>query len=84
MYFVAHVSCCLTIMRMKGIAMRTLAMPNEDTLAETRKARLTPARLARDMVSAKHRKATKAGLNPGRVVDACKQEDRKIKRVSTQ
>lgn len=56
-------------------------MPNEDTLAETRKARLTPARLARHMVSAKHRKATKAGLNPGKVVDACKQEDRKTKRV---
>lgn len=70
-------------MTMKGMAIRMLAMPNEDTLAETRKARLTPARLTRDMVSAKQRKASKAGLNPGRVVAACKEEDRKIKQVRT-
>lgn len=55
----------LTIMKTKGRAMRMLAMANEDTLAETRKARLTPARLTRDMVRAKHRKASKAGFNPG-------------------
>lgn len=56
-------------------------MANEDTLAEARKARLTPARLTRDRVRVKHRKASKAGFNPERVVDACKQEDRKIKQV---
>lgn len=61
-------------MKTKGRAMRMLAMANEDTLAETRKARLTPARLTRDMVRAKHRKASKAGFNPERVVD--QQEDR--------
>lgn len=49
--------------------MRMLAMANEDTLAETRKARLTPARLTRDMVRAKHRKASKAGFSPKGVVD---------------
>lgn len=64
-----YVSLCLTIMKTKGRAMRILAMANEDTLAETRKARLTPARLTRDIVSAKHRKATKAGFNPRGVVD---------------
>lgn len=41
-------------------------MANEDTLADTRKARLTPARLTRDMVRAKHRNASKVGFNPGR------------------
>lgn len=41
-------------------------MANEDTLADTRKARLTPARLTRDMVRAKHRKASKVPFNPGR------------------
>lgn len=56
--------CCLTIIKTKGRAMRMLAMANEDTLAETRKARLTPARLTRDMVRAKHRKASKAGFSP--------------------
>lgn len=44
-------------------------MANEDTLAEARKARLTPARLTRDRVRVKHRKASKAGFNPERVVD---------------
>lgn len=58
------VSCCRTIMKTKGNAMRMLAIANEDTLAETRKARLTPARLTRDMVRQKHRKATNAGFNP--------------------
>lgn len=46
--------------------MRMLAMANEDTLADTRKARLTPARLTKDMVRAKHRNASKPGFNPGR------------------
>lgn len=46
--------------------MRMLAMANEDTLADTRKARLTPARLTRDMMRAKHRNASKVGFNPGR------------------
>lgn len=64
-------------MMTKGMAIRMLAMANEDTLAETRKARLTAARLTKDMVKEKHRKATKAGFNPERVVDTCKQEDRK-------
>lgn len=54
-------------MKTKGRAMRMLAMANEDTLAETRKARPTPARLTRPMVRAKHRKASKAGFNPERV-----------------
>lgn len=41
-------------------------MANEDTLADTRKARLTPARLTRDMVRAKHMNASTVGFNPGR------------------
>lgn len=53
-------------MKTKGRAMRTLAMANVDTLADTRKARLTPARLTRDMVRAKHRNASKVGFKPGR------------------
>lgn len=64
-------------MKTKGTAMRMLAMANEDTLAETRKARLTAARLTKDMVRAKHRKAKKAGFNPERAADTCRQEDRK-------
>lgn len=55
--------------------MRMLAMAKEDTLAETRKARLTPARLTRHMVSVKHKKATKAGFRPGGEVDRCKREE---------
>ncbi len=43
-------------MKTKGKAMRTLAMANVLTLALTRKAKLTPARLTMDMVNAKHRK----------------------------
>lgn len=66
---VLRVSRRLTIMKTKGRAMRMLAMANEDTLAETRKARPTPARLTRDMVRAKHRNAVKAGFNPERVAD---------------
>lgn len=54
----------LTIMKIKGRAMRTLAMENELTLALTRKARLTPARLTKDMVNAKQRNAINAGFNP--------------------
>lgn len=54
----------LTIMKTKGRAMRILAMANEETLAETRKARPTPARLTRHMVRAKHTKDSKAGFNP--------------------
>lgn len=46
--------------------MRMLAMANEEALADTRKARLTPARLTRLMVRAKHRNASKVGFNPGR------------------
>lgn len=65
-----------TIIKTKGRAMRMLAMANEDTLAETRKARPTPARLTRDMVREKHMKASKAGFSPKKVVDTCKQEDR--------
>lgn len=61
-------------MKTKGRAMRMLAIANVDTLAETRKARPTPARLTRDMVRAKQRKAVKAGFNPEDMVDACKQE----------
>lgn len=53
-------------MKMKGRAMRTLAMANVDTLADTRKARLTPARLTRDMVRAKSRNASAVGFNPAR------------------
>lgn len=49
-------------------------MANEDTLAEMRKARLTPARLTRDMVREKHRKATNAGFNPEGVVERGGQE----------
>lgn len=66
---VNSVSASLTIMKTKGRAMRMLAMANVDTLAETRKARPTPARLTRDMVRAKHRNATKAGFSPERVAD---------------
>ena len=61
-------------MKTKGKAIRMLAMANEDTLAETRKARLTPDRLTRDMVREKHRKASKAGFNPERAVDTWKQK----------
>lgn len=53
-----------TIMKTKGRAMRMLAIANVDTLAETRKARPTPARLTRDMISAKQMKFSKAGFNP--------------------
>lgn len=52
-------------MKTKGRAMRMLAIANVDTLAETRKARPTPARLTRVIVRAKQRKAVKAGFNPG-------------------
>lgn len=65
-------------MKTNGRAMRMLAMANVDTLAETRKASPTPARLTRDMVRAKQRKDTKPGFKPERVVDTCKQIDRKI------
>lgn len=41
-------------------------MANVDTLADTRKARLTPARLTRDMVRAKSRNASAVGFNPVR------------------
>lgn len=61
-------------MMTNGRAMRMLAMANEDTLAETRKARLTAPRLTRDMVRAKHRKATKAGFSPERVAGTCQLE----------
>lgn len=54
----------LTIMKTNGRAIRILAIANVDTLAETRKARPTPAKLTRDMVRAKQRKATKSGFNP--------------------
>lgn len=54
----------LTIMKTKGRAMRMLAMAKELALALTRKARLTAARLTRDMVREKHRKAVKAGFSP--------------------
>lgn len=40
-------------------------MANVDVLADTRKARLTPARLTRDRVRTNNRKATKVGFNPG-------------------
>lgn len=53
-----------TIMMTKGSAMRMFAMAKEETLADTRKARLTAPRLTRVMFNAKHRKATKAGLSP--------------------
>lgn len=46
--------------------MRMLAMANVDAEADTKKARLTPARLTRDRVRAKHTYATKVGFNPGR------------------
>lgn len=51
-------------MKTNGKAIRILAIANVDTLAETRKARPTPARLTRDIVRAKQRKASKAGFNP--------------------
>lgn len=51
-------------MKTKGKAMRILAIANVETLADTRKARPTPARLTRDRVRAKRRKARKAGFNP--------------------
>lgn len=53
-------------MKTKGRAIRMLAMANEEALAETRKARLTAARLTRHMVRAKHRKASKAGFSPNK------------------
>lgn len=46
--------------------MRMLAMANVDAEADTKKARLTPARLTRDRVRAKHTNATKVAFNPGR------------------
>lgn len=51
-------------MMTNGRAMRMLAMAKEETLADTKKARLTAPRLTRLMFRAKHRKATKAGLSP--------------------
>lgn len=51
-------------MKTKGKATRMLAMANELTLALTRNAKLTPARLTRDMVNAKHKKVVNAGFNP--------------------
>lgn len=51
-------------MKTKGKAMRTLAMANVLTLALTRKAKLTPARLTMDIVNAKHRKTVNDGFNP--------------------
>lgn len=51
-------------MKTKGKATRMLAMANELTLALTRKAKLTPARLTKDMVNAKHKKDVNAGFNP--------------------
>lgn len=51
-------------MKTKGKVMRTLAMANELTLALTRKAKLTPARLTIDMVNAKHRKDVNDGFKP--------------------
>lgn len=65
-------------MKTKGKAMRMFAIANVETLAETRKARPTPARLTRDMVRAKQRNVSKAGFNPEGMVDMCTQEDRKL------
>lgn len=65
-------------MKTKGKAMRMFAIANVETLAETRKARPTPARLTRDMVRAKQRNVSKAGFNPEGMVDTCTQEDRKL------
>lgn len=67
-------------MKTKGKAMRMFAIANVETLAETRKARPTPARLTRDMVRVKQRNVSKAGFNPEGMVDTCTQEDRKLLR----
>lgn len=63
-FFVFLVVWNLTIIKINGRAMRALAMANELTLALTRKARLTPARLTMDNVNVKQRNAVNAGFNP--------------------